>query len=109
MIVASASIACVADIGYDFAAMRKVSFRKAIGIMIKVRVVVNGSVVWVELIDGRPARLTLKEFDDATIGGGQDGRAVWSGDVYRIVRATLRARFAERIAQLVGANSGDRD
>ena len=70
MIVASACVACVADIGYDFAAMREVSFRKAIGVAIKVRVVVNGSVVGVELIDGRSARHALKEFDDATIGGG---------------------------------------
>ena len=56
MVVASASVACVADVSYDFAAMCEVSFRKAIGVAIKVHVVVNGSVVGIELIDGRPAR-----------------------------------------------------
>ena len=97
------------DIADGLAACDLAALRQSVRIMIKVRVVVNGSVVWVELIDGRPARLALKEFDDATVSGGQHRRALWSRNVNRIVRAPLGARFAERVAQLVGTNSGNRD
>src|SRR5438270_8940991 len=96
--VAGPGVSCVADVGDGLAATRDVSFRQPVGVMVEVRVVEDEAFVRRgELVDGRAALRALEEFDDATVGGGEDGRAARGRDVNGVVDAPLAARRVERV------------
>src|SRR5205085_9118719 len=108
--VAGACIPRVADVADGLAAAREVSFRQAVGVAVEVRVVEHEVLVrGGELVDGRAALRAPEEFDDATVRGGDDGRAARGRDVYGVVDAPLASRLVEGVAKLRRPHARDRD
>ena len=109
MIVSGRGISRIADISDHIAAPQDLAFMKAIGITFQMRVIENRSIIVCELINRDAARVALKQFNDAAIGSGQDGRSARRDNVNRIMLTPAGARLRERIAQIFGTHARNGD
>ena len=107
MVVAGTRVSGVADVSNHLSLPHEIAFGETIGVMRKVRVVIDELLVRAELIDGRAAAIAMKEFQNLPICCGKHGSFSGRGNIDRVVHASFGTRFVERIDQLLGFNSGD--
>ena len=109
MIIPCSGISGIADIGDRLALPGEVSFRQPFGISIQVRVVIDESAVSAQLINGRAATVAVKEFNDGSVRRSDNRSSKRRWNIDRIMDPAFCTRIRKRIAQLIGAHSGDRN
>src|ERR1044071_123163 len=90
MIVASACIAGVADVGNHLTLLHRVSFDETIGVMREVRVVEDEIPVGVQLINRGAAALTVEELDNLAVSSRKNRSFSGRHNVDRVVHAADR-------------------
>ena len=109
MIIPCSGVSGIADIGEGLTLPGKVSFRQALGILIQVRIVKDESAVSAQLVNGRAATVAVKEFNDGSVRRSDNRSSKRRWNIDRIMNPAFCTRIRKRIAQLIGAHSGDRN
>lgn len=109
VVIASAGVSSIANIGDDLPLMQKHPGRGAVGVPLQMGVVVDQPLIHTVLIDGYAAALALEELRDFAVSRSNYRRSRRCWNINRVVYTTFTARIHERVLQLVPGYTLDRN
>ena len=109
MEISGARVSGVAHVANHFTLPGKLSGRESVRVTLQMGVIENQFLISAQLIDGCAAPVTLKQFDDFAISGGNDCCSSRGRNVDRVMNTTLGTCVSERVKQLFGLHTNHRN
>src|SRR5262245_47633838 len=109
MVLAGASVACVADVADDVARLYHIAYAEAVGEAVEVRVIKDQLLILAQLVNYLAAESIATDPDDLAVGGRQHWSSARDHNVYRAVDPAAGTRREESVMQIARTPAFDRN